>query len=127
MNLENTKKQMRKGVLELCILATIADEEAYSTDIIKKLGEAKLIVKEGTIYPLLSRLKTAGLLHYNWRESENSPPRKYYYVTDKGKNFLDELWNSWSSLVDAVNTTTKNFQQQLTDESTTPLTEFEES
>ncbi len=110
MNVENTKKQMRKGVLELCILAIISEEETYSTDIIAKLKEAELIVKEGTLYPLLSRLKTAGLLHYNWRESENSPPRKYYFVTEEGTNFLNNLWSSWSQLVSSVNLTTKQLQ-----------------
>ena len=108
MDLENTKKQMRKGVLELCILAIIADEDSYSTNIIEKLKTSELIVKEGTLYPLLSRLKNSGLLHYNWRESENSPPRKYYYVTDKGKLFLSELWTSWSQLVNSVSSATQS-------------------
>lgn len=108
MNLENTKKQMRKGVLELCILAIIADEDSYSTNIIEKLKTSELIVKEGTLYPLLSRLKNAGLLDYNWQESENSPPRKYYQVTPEGQSFLYELSASWQQLVDSVSGATQS-------------------
>jgi len=110
MNVENTKKQMRKGVLELCILAIISEEETYSTDIIKKLQTTELIVKEGTLYPLLSRLKTAGLLHYNWRESNDSPPRKYYYVTEKGTLFLSDLWGTWQNLVNSVTQATQPYR-----------------
>ncbi len=106
MNVENTKKQMRKGVLELCILAIMSEGEAYPSDIIMKLKESELIVKEGTLYPLLTRLKNAELLHYNWRESTSGPPRKYYYVTDQGKEFLNELWGVWSTLVTAVDQAT---------------------
>ncbi|MGB0863549.1 MAG: PadR family transcriptional regulator [Saprospiraceae bacterium] len=108
MNLENTKKQMRKGVLELCILAIIADEDSYSTNIIEKLKTSELIVKEGTLYPLLSRLKNAGLLTYNWQESENSPPRKYYQVTGEGESFLQDLSASWQQLVDSVSAATQS-------------------
>lgn len=103
MNVENTEKQMRKGVLELCILSIIADEEVYSTDIIDRLKASELIVKEGTLYPLLSRLKNAGLLEYNWQESNDGPPRKYYTLTAEGRAFLDALWASWEQLVNAVN------------------------
>jgi PadR family transcriptional regulator PadR len=106
MNVENTKKQMRKGVLELCILAIMSEGEAYPSDIIMKLKESELIVKEGTLYPLLTRLKNAELLHYNWRESTSGPPRKYYYVTDLGKEFLNELLGVWSTLVSAVDQAT---------------------
>lgn len=106
MNVENTKKQMRKGVLELCILAIMSEGEAYPSDIITKLKESELIVKEGTLYPLLTRLKNAELLHYNWRESTSGPPRKYYYVTEKGRVFLNELWGAWSTLVSAVDQAT---------------------
>lgn len=94
---------MRKGVLELCILSIIADEEVYSTDIIDRLKASELIVKEGTLYPLLSRLKNAGLLEYNWQESNDGPPRKYYTLTAEGRAFLDALWASWEQLVNAVN------------------------
>jgi len=81
MKLENTKAQMRKGLLELCVLSIIAEKEAYPSDIIKKLKESKLIVVEGTLYPLLSRLKKSELLAYSWKESKSGPPRKYYTLT----------------------------------------------
>ncbi len=103
MNLENAKAQMRKGVLEFCILSILSRGDAYASDIIKKLKESELIVVEGTLYPLLSRQKNAGLLSYRWEESPQGPPRKYYALTDKGKEFLKELSSSWSELMDAVN------------------------
>ncbi len=106
--LTNTKAQMRKGVLELCILSIIAEQEAYPSDIITKLKEYELIVVEGTLYPLLTRLKNAGLLHYNWKESRSGPPRKYYHITDTGSQFLDDLIGTWNQLVFAVNQSTKN-------------------
>jgi PadR family transcriptional regulator PadR len=110
MNAENTKAQMRKGVLEYCILAIIAGNEIYASDIIEKMKEAKLIVVEGTLYPLLTRLKNAGLLGYRWVESVSGPPRKYYILTDEGKAFLDELHVTWDELVQAVNITTGKIQ-----------------
>ncbi len=94
---------MRRGVLELCILAIISEGEAYPSDIIEKLKRSELIVVEGTLYPLLSRLKNAELLHYTWRESTAGPPRKYYHITDKGKAFLQDLVESWKDLENAVN------------------------
>lgn len=107
--LENTSQQMRKGVLELCILAIIANEkEAYPSDIIKRLEEAELIVVQGTLYPLLARLKSAGLLDYTWKESDAGPPRKYYSLTPEGHAFLEGLLQSWQKLVDAVSLSTKN-------------------
>ena len=108
MNLDNTKAQMRKGVLELCILSIISDEEAYTSDIIGKLKEADLIVVEGTLYPLLTRLKKSGLLQYTWRESTEGPPRKYYQLTDQGQDFLQGLLETWNQLVSAVHQSTKN-------------------
>ena len=107
MNIDNTKAQMRKGILELCIMSIIAEEEVYPSDIINKLKEAELIVVEGTLYPLLSRLKNAGLLSYSWRESSAGPPRKYFNLTTDGTTFLAELNQNWSRLVNAVNTTTQ--------------------
>jgi PadR family transcriptional regulator PadR len=104
-NLENTQAQMRKGVLEFCILNVIAQGEAYPSDIIADLKEAKLIVVEGTLYPLLTRLKNAGLLSYKWVESTGGPPRKYYSITPLGQEFLKELSNTWLELVNAVNKT----------------------
>ena len=106
MKLDNIQSQMRKGVLEYCILAVIAREEIYASDILGKLKEAKLIVVEGTLYPLLTRLKNAELLSYRWVESQQGPPRKYYSITDKGKEFLTELNKTWKDLNEAVITAT---------------------
>jgi PadR family transcriptional regulator PadR len=102
MNVENAQAQMRKGVLEYCILSILSKNDAYATDIIKELKESKLIVVEGTLYPLLTRQKNAGLLSYRWEESPQGPPRKYYALTDAGKEFLKELHTSWNELVEAV-------------------------
>ena len=99
---------MRKGVLELCILSIIAEEEVYPSDIIQKLKESELIVVEGTLYPLLTRLKNAGLLHYTWKESTSGPPRKYFHITPEGQDFLNGLIGTWNQLVHAVNQSTKN-------------------
>ena len=102
MKLENTKAQMRKGVLEYCILLVLDGKPLYASDIIQALKESKMIVVEGTLYPLLTRLKNAGLLGYRWEESTQGPPRKYYELTDNGRKFLNELEMSWAELVDAV-------------------------
>jgi len=107
--LKNTVAQMRKGVLELCILSTIADQEqVYGKYIIDKLKESKMLVAEGTIYPLLTRLKNTGLLEYQWKESESGPPRKYYKITDQGREVLAGLFQTWNQLVHAVDQSTKN-------------------
>ncbi|MGE0090849.1 MAG: PadR family transcriptional regulator [Bacteroidales bacterium] len=103
MNLENTKAQMKKGVLEFCILSILQNKDYYASDIINALKEAEMIVVEGTLYPLLTRQKNAGLLNYRWEESTQGPPRKYYTLTDKGKEALIELKKSWEELVNAVN------------------------
>ncbi|PHR74105.1 MAG: PadR family transcriptional regulator [Lutibacter sp.] len=110
MKIENTKAQMRKGVLEFCILSILQDRDAYTSEILGHLKDAKLLVVEGTIYPLLTRLKNAGLLNYRWEESTSGPPRKYYGLTETGKLFLKELNTTWSDLVNAVTlvTTTKS-------------------
>ena len=108
MKSENTKAQMRKGVLEYCILAILSKKDSYASDIIQKLKESKLIVVEGTLYPLLTRLKNAELLTYRWEESSQGPPRKYYELTDSGKEFLSELDTSWQELVESVDTLIKN-------------------
>lgn len=102
MNIENAKAQMRKGVLEYCILLVLNGEPLYASNIIDALKEAKMIVVEGTLYPLLTRLKNSGLLTYRWEESTQGPPRKYYELTDNGRKFLGELEDSWCELVDAV-------------------------
>jgi len=103
MNVENTQAQMRKGILEFCILSILEKNTVYASDIIKQLKEAKVIVVEGTLYPILTRQKNAGLLSYRWEESTQGPPRKYYELTDQGKAFLKELDKSWEELVKAVN------------------------
>ena len=107
MNIENTQSQMRKGVLEYCILTLASDGEVYASDIIANLKEAKLIVVEGTLYPLLTRLKNAGLLKYEWKESDQGPPRKYYYLTETGVLFNNQLAETWSELNQSVNQLTK--------------------
>ena len=103
MNAENVKAQMRKGVLEYCTLCVLSDGDAYASDIINRLKEARMIVVEGTLYPLLTRQKNAGLLAYRWEESVQGPPRKYYTITDEGKRYLAELDSSWQELVESVN------------------------
>ena len=102
MNIENTKAQMRKGVLEYCILSILSKNDAYASDVINYLKEARLIVVEGTLYPLLTRLKNDELLSYRWEESTQGPPRKYYKLTPGGEQFLNELHDSWIELVDTV-------------------------
>ncbi|RLD28906.1 MAG: PadR family transcriptional regulator [Bacteroidetes bacterium] len=106
MKIENTKAQMRKGVLEFCILSILRGGEAYTNDILDTLKDAKMLVVEGTIYPLLTRLKNAGLLNYRWEESTGGPPRKYYELTETGKLFLKELNTTWGALHQAVNRVT---------------------
>ncbi len=102
MEIENTKIQMKKGILEYCILRIISRGEAYSSNLIEELTSAKIMVVEGTLYPLLTRLKNAELLEYKWVESNSGPPRKYFTLTQKGEEFLSELDTTWSGLVDSV-------------------------
>ncbi|MBX9448991.1 MAG: PadR family transcriptional regulator [Taibaiella sp.] len=104
MNIENTQSQMRKGILEFCILSVIQKGEAYPSEIIDQLKKADLIVLEGTLYPLLTRLKNAELLKYRWEESLLGPPRKYFSLTEKGAAFYQELETTWNQLRNAVNT-----------------------
>jgi PadR family transcriptional regulator PadR len=107
MNIENTKAQMKKGVLEFCILSVLSEGDHYPSEIIEKMKNAKLIVVEGTLYPLLMRLKNDGLLSYRWEESTSGPPRKYYKLTPIGEQFLKELELTWTELVESVNQTIK--------------------
>jgi PadR family transcriptional regulator PadR len=103
MKIENTKAQMRKGVLEYCILSIIQEKDAaYTSDILGQLKDVKMLVVEGTVYPLLTRLKNAGLLSYRWEESTSGPPRKYYQLTNDGDKFLTELGSTWNDLNKAV-------------------------
>ena len=108
MNMENTKAQMRKGILEYCILAILKKKEAYPSDILGELKQAHLIVVEGTLYPLLTRLKNADLLTYRWEESQSGPPRKYYALTEQGLSFYNELKLTWEELQSTVKTITEN-------------------
>ena len=108
INIENTKAQMRKGVLEYCILSVLNGHDKYASEILETLKDAKMLVVEGTIYPLLTRLKNAGLLNYRWEESTSGPPRKYYTLTETGKLFLKELDSTWDELRNATNLVTSN-------------------
>jgi PadR family transcriptional regulator PadR len=109
----NIESQMRKGVLEFCILSILEGNKAYASDIIKQLKDAKLIVVEGTLYPLLTRMKNSGLLSYHWEESKQGPPRKYYSITAKGQQFQKQLSDTWSNMVLSVNTiTNKNSENE---------------
>ena len=110
MNIENTKAQMRKGVLEFCILSVLKEKDAYTSEILDTLKDAKLLVVEGTIYPLLTRLKNDGLLNYRWEESTSGPPRKYYGITETGQTFLTELSGTWNELSEAVSLITNQKQ-----------------
>ena len=102
MKIENTTAQMRKGILEFCILSLISGRDLYTSEILEALKNRKMLVVEGTIYPLLTRLKNASLLQYRWEESTSGPPRKYYSITAEGEAFLGELQTIWKELNQAV-------------------------
>jgi PadR family transcriptional regulator PadR len=102
MNVDNAKSQMRKGMLEYCIMLLLSEKAYYTSDIISRLKEANLLVVEGTLYPLLTRLKNDGLLRYEWQESKQGPPRKYYALTDEGQDALTQLDASWEELARTV-------------------------
>lgn len=108
LKVDNTKAQMRKGILEYCILEIISKKNAYAPDIIEEMKKARMIVVEGTLYPLLSRLKKSGLLNYRWEESPQGPPRKYYELTTDGNKVLEELRVSWDEVSNAVETIKKS-------------------
>ncbi|WP_420580691.1 PadR family transcriptional regulator [Reichenbachiella sp.] len=99
MKIENTQVQMRKGILEFCILQIISRGEVYASDMLDELTSAKIMVVEGTLYPLLTRLRKAGLVDYKWVESKSGPPRKYYTITDEGNEFLGKLDDTWKELM----------------------------
>ena len=101
--LSNLKSQMRKGLLEYCILSIISRDEAYASDILDILKTSQLLVVEGTLYPLLTRMINEGLLSYRWQESTGGPPRKYYSLTAQGREFLQELENAYTEIENAVN------------------------
>lgn len=112
MNLENTQVQMRKGLLEFCILHIISRGEVYASDLLVELTSAKIMVVEGTLYPLLTRLRKAELVDYRWEESTSGPPRKYYKLTEAGKNFLNNLTGTWDELVNSTNQIIKNSESK---------------
>lgn len=103
MNIDNLRSQMRKGMLEFCVLLILRRGDAYASEMIARLKDAHLIVMEGTLYPLLTRLKNDGLLSYRWEESSQGPPRKYYSITPVGHQFLEQLQSSWDEIASAVN------------------------
>ena len=107
MDIQNTQSQMRKGVLEFCILSIIRQGEVYPSDLVDRMKSANLHILEGTLYPLLTRLKNAGLLTYRWVESNSGPPRKYFVMTDKGLEFYGELERTWQEPADAVHALTQ--------------------
>jgi PadR family transcriptional regulator PadR len=110
INIENTKAQMRKGILEFCILLVASRGKVYASDILQELKEINLIVVEGTMYPLLTRLKNSGLLKYDWEESKSGPPRKYYSITKEGREFLNELKKVWLRLDKSISELIKKFK-----------------
>ena len=121
MSIDNIQVQLRKGVLELCILNIISRGEVYTSDMIQELTHAKMMVVEGTLYPLLTRLKNTGYLDYKWVESPSGPPRKYYMLTETGSRFLNELGNTWlemSSSVSQIMTKTRILSES---QSSSPL------
>ena len=103
-NSENVRSQMRKGVLEYCILSILSRKEAYASSILDELKNANMLVVEGTVYPLLIRQKNQGLLSYRWEESTQGPPRKYYVITEKGRAQLQEMDAAWQELVNSIET-----------------------
>ena len=108
MDIQNTQSQMRKGVLEFCILSIIQKGEVYPSDIVLQMKAANLHILEGTLYPLLTRLKNAGLLNYRWVESVSGPPRKYFVLTEDGNKAFDVLLKTWNEMTGAVNQLTQN-------------------
>ena len=106
-NVDNVRSQMRKGVLEYCILCILNKKEAYASSMIDELKAANMVVVEGTLYPLLIRQKNQGLLTYRWEESTQGPPRKYYVITDKGREQLAGMDAAWNELVETIETLKK--------------------
>lgn len=120
MDIQNTQSQMRKGVLEFCILSIIRQGEVYPSDLVDRMKAANLHILEGTLYPLLTRLKNAELLNYRWVESNSGPPRKYFVMTEKGLAFYNELERTWKELADAVQVLTQPIAPQATENQNQP-------
>ncbi|MDD5988601.1 MAG: PadR family transcriptional regulator [Bacteroidales bacterium] len=122
MNVDNAKSQMRKGMLEYCVLLLLRKEPSYANDIINRLKSVEMIVVEGTLYPLLTRLKKDGMLSYEWRESTQGPPRKYYALTEQGELALAELDGAWNELARTVGLLKAESPARLTLDGYTPST-----
>ena len=122
MNVDNAKSQMRKGMLEYCVLLLLRKEPSYANDIINRLKSVEMIVVEGTLYPLLTRLKKDGMLSYEWRESTQGPPRKYYALTEQGELALAELDGAWNELARTVGLLKAESPARLTLDGFTPST-----
>lgn len=125
MNIENTQSQMRKGILEYCILSIIRRGEAYPSDIVEEMKAANLQILEGTLYPLLTRLKNAEMLGYRWVESSSGPPRKYFSLTPHGQKFYEELESTWNELAFAVNALANKKEELQNDPGTSITVETE--
>ena len=117
MKLENTQVQMRKGILEFCILHIISRGEVYASDMLDELTSARIIVVEGTLYPLLTRLRKAGLVEYKWVESSSGPPRKYYRLTNDGNEFLMKLDDTWGDLINSTHKIISQGKEKTNDKS----------
>ena len=117
MKLENSQVQMRKGILEFCILHIISRGEVYASDMLEELTSAKIIVVEGTLYPLLTRLRKAGLVEYKWVESSSGPPRKYYRLTNEGTEFLLKLDGTWGDLINSTHKIITQGKEKTNDKS----------
>lgn len=127
MNIDNLKSQMRKGMLEFCVLLILRRGDAYASEMISQLKKAHLIVMEGTLYPLLTRLKNDGLLSYRWEESTQGPPRKYYSITPVGHQFLEQLQQSWDEIASSVEILRTAYNNKYLPESSTPTPSTSES
>ncbi len=112
MEAKNTITQMRRGILEFCIVSLLADEKIYTAELIDRLKAANLIVTDGTLYPMLNRLQKGELLEYHWAESESGPPGKYYSLTDKGLTYLNELDKAWQDITSSVQTIRRGNQSE---------------
>jgi PadR family transcriptional regulator PadR len=110
-NLDTIKSQMRRGTLEMVVLLIISGGDVYAADILKELKTQDMIVVEGTLYPLLSRMRRAGIVQYEWRESETGPPRKYYRLSDLGKKILQELKTSWNQTKKTITQLAKKYEK----------------
>jgi PadR family transcriptional regulator PadR len=108
MSINEKFTAIRKGLLEFLVLKIIAADKVYAADILKQLGETEFSTQEGTLYPLLSKMRREELVDYEWNESEAGPPRKYYQLTAKGKEQLNDTAEYWQK----INATVKSLGQK---------------